>query len=130
MQSCFFVVPLYQRNKKQTTMLTDRITIYVPSTTDGNRPAKRLQKKVSKHVAKKFSCMFGGCTQQAATGYWMSDTKGLIPEKQNLIFAACTTADREKHLQDVLTIAKAICKYMKQEAVTVDNNGTLLFVEA
>lgn len=111
-------------------MLTDKVTIYVPSTTEGNKPAKRLQKKVSKHVAKKFSCMFGGCTQQAATGYWMSETKGLIPEKQNLIFAACTTEDREKHLQDVLTIAKAIAKYMKQEAVTVDNNGTLLFVEA
>lgn len=121
---------MYQRNKKQTTMLTDRVTIYVPSTTDGNRPAKRLQKKVSKHVAKKFSCMFGGCTQQTANGFWMSDTKGLIAEKQNLIFAACTPQDREKHLADVLTIAKAICKYMKQEAVTVDNNGTLLFVEA
>ena len=126
----FFVVPLYQRNKKQCTMLTDRITIYVPSTTEGNKPAKRLQKKVSKHVAKKFSCMFGGCTQQAANGFWMSDTKGLIAEKQNLIFSACTTEDRKKHLQDVLTIAKAICKYMKQEAVTVDNNGTLLFIEA
>lgn len=110
--------------------LSHRISIFVPSTFEGNKPAKRLQKKVSKHVAKKFSCMFGGCTQQAATGFWMSDTKGLIPEKQNIIFAACTKADREKHLADVLTIAKAICKYMKQEAVTVDNNGTLIFVEA
>jgi hypothetical protein len=117
-------------NKKQYTMLTDRVTIYVPSTTDGNKPAKRLQKKVSKHVAKKFSCMFGGCTQQTATGYWMSGTKGLIPEKQNLIFAACTPQDREKHLQDVMTIAKAICKHMKQEAVTVEINNTLYFVEA
>ena len=112
------------------TTLNNRVTIYVPSTYEGNKPAKRLQKKVSKHVAKKFSCMFGGCTQQAANGFWMSDTKGLIEEKQNLIYSACTTADREKHLQDVLTIAKAICKHMKQEAVTVDNNGTLLFVEA
>ena len=111
-------------------MLTDRVTIYVPSTTDGNRPAKRLQKKVSKHVAKKFSCMFGGCTQQAATGFWMSESKGLIPERQNLIYSACTPQDREKHLTDVVTIAKAIAKVMKQEAVTVDNNGTLLFVEA
>jgi hypothetical protein len=74
--------------------------------------------------------MFGGCTQQAATGYWMSGTKGLIPEKQNLIFAACTPQDREKHLQDVLTIAKAIAKHMKQEAVTVEINNTLYFVEA
>ena len=111
-------------------MLTDRFTIYVPSTKDGNKPAKRLQKKVSKHVARKFSCMFGGCTQQTANVFWMSDTKGLIAEKQNLIFAACTTADREKYLQDVLTIAKAICKYMKQKAVTVGINNTLYFVRA
>lgn len=111
-------------------MLTDRITIYVPSTKDGNKPAKRLQKRVSKHVAKKFSCMFGGYTQQTANGFWMSDEKGLIEEKQNLIYSACTAEDRERHLQDVLTIAKAICRYMKQEAVTVDNNGTLIFVEA
>ena len=111
-------------------MLTDKVTIYVPSTKEVNKPAKRLQKKVSKHVAKKFSCMFGGCTQQTANGFWMSDTKGLIAEKQNLIFAACTKADREKHLQDVLTIAKAICKYMKQEAVTVEIDGVLQFVTA
>ena len=112
------------------TTLNHRVTIYVPSTYEGNKPARRMARKATAHTARVFSALFGGATATTATGYWMSNTKGLIPEKQNLIFAACTTADREKHLADVLTIAKAICKYMKQEAVTVDNNGTLLFVGA
>lgn len=112
------------------TTLNHRVTIYVPSTCEGNKPAKRLQKKVSKHVAKKFSCMFGGCTQQAANGFWVSDTKGLIAEKQNLIFAACTEADREKNTARVFSLAKFICKYMRQEAVTVEIDNTLYFVEA
>ena len=69
-------------------MLTDRVTIYVPSTTEGNKPAKGLQKKVTKHTAKVFSRIFGGATSYKARGYWNSSEKGLI--------ADCTEADREK----------------------------------
>ena len=112
------------------TKLNNRVSIYVPSTTNGNKPAKRLQKKVTRHTAKVFSRLFGGCTAQAAQGFWVSSEKGLIAEGQQIIFAACTEADREKNTDRVFSLAKAICKYMKQEAVTVEINSTLYFVEA
>lgn len=111
-------------------MLTDRITIYVPSTKDGNKPAKGLQKRVTKHTARVFSRIFGGATAYKARGYWNSSEKGLIAEEQNIIFSACTEADREKNTARVFSLAKFICKYMKQEAVTVEINNTLYFVEA
>lgn len=110
--------------------LNNRVSIYVPSTIDGNKPAKRAQKKVTKHVAHVFSRIFGGATAYKANGYWSSSEKGLIAEEQNIIFAACTEADREKNEHRVFALAKFICKYMKQEAVTVEINNTLYFVEA
>lgn len=112
------------------TELNNRVSIYVPSTTDGNKPAKRLQKKVTKHTARVFSRIFGGATAYKARGYWNSSEKGLIAEEQNIIFSACTEADREKNTARVFSLAKFICKYMKQEAVTVEINNTLYFVEA
>lgn len=111
-------------------MLTDRVTIYVPSTTDGNKPAKGLQKRVTKHTARVFSRIFGGATSYKARGYWNSSEKGLIAEEQNIIFSACTKADREKNTARVFSLAKFICKYMRQEAVTVEIDNTLYFVEA
>lgn len=110
--------------------LNNRVSIYIPSTIDGNKPAKRAQKKVTKHVAHVFSRIFGGATAYKANGYWSSSEKGLIAEEQNIIFAACTEVDREKNEHRVFALAKFICKYMKQEAVTVEINNTLYFVEA
>ena len=110
--------------------LTNRIAIYVPSTYNGNKPARRLQKKACKHVAKYFCRYFGGSTATTATGFWQSETLGLIAENVTIIYANCTENDLQNNVQNVLTIAKAICKYMKQEAVTVEINNTLQFVEA
>ena len=110
--------------------LNHRICVFIPSTVDGNKPAKRLQKKVTKKAAKRFSLLFGGSTAQEATGFWNSPEKGLIQEKQILIFSNCTEADKTSKSEAVKTFAKAVCKFMRQEAVTVEIDGTLQFIEA
>ena len=89
-----------------------------------------MQKKATANACKRFSLMFGGSTTTKAVGYWFSSEKGLISEAQNLVYSYCTEAGKAAHLESVKTFAKAVCRWMKQEAVTVDNNGTLLFIEA
>ena len=110
--------------------LNHKICIYVPSTYEGNKPAKRMQKKAVKKAAVRFSRLFGGATATPAKGFWFSSEKGLIPEAQTLVYSYCTEADKTAHLESVKTFAKALCKWMKQEAVTVEVDNTMQFVEA
>ena len=110
--------------------LNHQIAVFVPSTFDGNKPAKRMQKKAVKHAARRFCRYFGGCTATTATGFWNSPTKGLIPERQVIVYANCTEADKAKYTEAVTTFAKALCRWMKQEAVTVQIDNALQFVEA
>lgn len=79
------------------TTLNHRVTIYVPSTYEGNKPARRMARKATAHTARVFSALFGGAT--------------------------ATTAR-------VIDTARALCRWMKQEAVTVEIDGTLQFVTA
>lgn len=110
--------------------LNHRIAVYVPSTFDGNKPARMMQRKATKKAARRLSALFGGATQTKALGYWVSSEKGLISERQNIVFSACTEQDKESKQEAVLTFARALCKWMKQEAVTVEIDGTMEFVEA
>ena len=110
--------------------LNHKICIYIPSTFDGNKPAKRMQKKATAKACKRFSLMFGGSTTTKAVGYWFSSEKGLIPEAQNLVYSYCTEADKNAHLESVKTFAKAVCRWMKQEAVSIEIDNTLQFIEA
>lgn len=112
------------------TTLNHRVTIYVPSTYEGNKPARRMARKATAHTARVFSALFGGATATTARGYWMSDKHGLIGETQTLVFSACTEADKEKHTARVIDTARALCRWMKQEAVTVEIDGVLQFVTA
>lgn len=112
------------------TTLNHRVSIYVPSTYEGNKPARRMARKATAHTARVFSALFGGATATQAAGYWVSDTRGLIKETQTLVFSACTEADKEKHTARVIDTARALCRWMKQEAVTVEIDGVLQFVTA
>lgn len=110
--------------------LNHRIAVYVPSTFDGNKPARMMQRRATKKAARRLSQLFGGATATQALGYWVSSEKGLIAERQNIVYSACTEEDKQTKLQAVLTFAQALCKWMKQEAVTVEIDGIMEFVEA
>lgn len=110
--------------------LNHRIAVYVPSTFEGNKPARMMQRRATKKAARRLSQLFGGATQTKALGYWVSSEKGLIAERQNIVYSACTEEDKQTKLQAVLTFAQALCKWMKQEAVTVEIDGELQFIEA
>lgn len=97
--------------------LPQRVALYVPGT-QGPDTATDNAAQVER-VAAEFSRMFGGATAQESTGFWMSDTAGLVRESVTIVYAACTAEQLEKHLPDVLTLAQQIKQDMAQEAVTI-----------
>ena len=65
---------------------------------------------------------------QESTGFWMSDTAGLVREAVTIVFSACTAAQLREHLPDVLQLAQQIKAEMQQEAISAEINGTLYII--
>ena len=97
--------------------LPQRVALYVPGT-QGPATATDNAAQVER-VARAFCGWFGGATAQESTGFWMSDTAGLVRESVTIVFAACTADQLRDRLPDVLTLAQQIKQDMAQEAVTI-----------
>lgn len=97
--------------------LPQRVALYVPGT-QGPATATDNAAQVER-VAREFCGWFGGATAQESTGFWMSDTAGLVRESVTIVFAACTAEQLREHLPDVLQLAQQIKAEMQQEAVTI-----------
>lgn len=97
--------------------LPQRVALYVPGT-QGPATATDNAAQVER-VARAFCGWFGGATAQESTGFWMSDTAGLVRESVTIVFAACTAEQLREHLPDVLQLAQQIKAEMQQEAVTI-----------
>ena len=103
--------------------LDHRIAIYVPGTVDTDKTADNRQQV--ERVAAEFSRMFGGATATTATGFWQSESAGLVAETTTIVYAACTAQQLEKHLADVVEIARQIKREMRQEAVSLECDSCL-----
>ena len=106
--------------------LPQRVALYVPSTTDTDKPTDNAAQV--ERVASRFCEMFGGATAQESTGFWMSDTAGLVREAVTIVFSACTAAQLREHLPDVLQLAQQIKAEMQPAAVSAEINGTLYII--
>lgn len=106
--------------------LPQRVALYVPGT-QGTATATDNAAQVER-VARAFCGWFGGATAQESTGFWMSDTAGLVREAVTIVYAACTADQLRDRLPDVLTLAQQIKQDMAQEAVSVELNGTLYII--
>ena len=106
--------------------LPERVALYVPSTTDPDKPTDNAAQV--ERVAREFCEMFGGATAQQSTGYWLSDTAGLVREAVTIVYAACTAAQLRDHLPDVLQLAQQIKAEMQQEAVSITVNEALYII--
>lgn len=106
--------------------LTHRVAVYVPGT-QGVSAAADNTAQVRK-IAAAMSGYFGGATAQEVTGYWMSERAGLVAESVTIVYAACTKAQRDAHLPQVLELAQDIKREMQQEAVSVELDGTLYII--
>lgn len=108
--------------------LKNKVEIYVPSTYNGNKPARIMQHFKVKKIAKALSGMFGGATATRAEGYYISDTKGLIKERQMIVFACCDDEGLIQYKEQVKQLAEGLRDEMKQEAITITINGEMSFI--
>lgn len=106
--------------------LPQRVALYVPGT-QGPATATDNAAQVER-IAAEFSRWFGGATAQESTGFWMSDTAGLVREAVTIVYAACTAEQLRERLPDVLTLAQQIKAEMQQEAISAEINGTLYII--
>lgn len=106
--------------------LPQRVALYVPGT-QGPATATDNAAQVER-VARAFCGWFGGATAQQSTGYWLSESAGLVREAVTIVYAACTAAQLREHLPDVLTLAQQIKAEMQQEAISAEINGTLYII--
>lgn len=105
--------------------LDSRVAIYVPSTTDTDKPADNRQQV--EDVAAKMSAMFGGATATEARGYWVSQSAGLVGEAVTIVYSNAAAEDIERHGAEIVAICRKIKREMKQEAVSL-SIGERLFI--
>ena len=124
--------PPYLCSRNQTTnnmtTLKNKVEIYVPSTYDGNKPARIMQAFKVKKIAKALAAMFGGATATRAEGYYISDTKGLIKERQMIVFACCDDEGLIQYTEQVKNLAAGLRDEMKQESIAITINGEMSFI--
>ena len=76
--------------------LPERVALYVPSTTDTDKPTENAAQV--ERVAREFCGWFGGATAQQSAGYWVSDNAGLVRESVTIVYAACTAEQLRERL--------------------------------
>lgn len=106
--------------------LSCEVAIFVPSTNNVNEAIDNVNEV--NEVLAKLSGIFGGATASPALGGWISQSAGLVTEKVTIIYANCTSDQLEEHLNEVITIARDLCKKMSQECISVRVNGKLGFI--
>ena len=106
--------------------LSSKVTVYVPSTMDIN-----VSVDTSAYVddcATLLSNCFGGATSCETLGYWTSPSKGLVKERTVMVYAYCSDADLQAHIESVLDFCVAMKAELKQDSVALEINGEMYFV--
>ncbi len=108
--------------------LGSKVTIYVPATT-GIKQAADNSAQVDATL-KLLSDLFGGATSTNALGAWVSPTAGLVKEHTTMVFAYCNTEQLEAAIGQIVDYCEALCKEMTQDAIALEINGEMYFIEA
>ena len=107
--------------------LKSKITVYIPATVNINETIDNTE-FVNKAATLLSEC-FGGATSTEALGYWVSDTAGLVKENTTMVFAYAGEDDLKKNLDKVIDFCQDLKTEMKQDAVALELNGEMFFIE-
>ena len=106
--------------------LSSKITVYIPSTTDINKPIDNTQ--YVENVATLLSNYFGGATSCETLGYWVSPKMGLVKERTTQVFAYCSDKDLQEHAEKVIDFCENMKVELSQDAIALEINGEMYFV--
>lgn len=106
--------------------LASRIAIYIPGT-DG--VSEKSDNTVwIERAASLLSELFGGATATEAAGYWMSEAVGLVKEATTLIYSYCQSELLDVGMEKVVEFATRMKSELKQEAVSLEVDGSLYLI--
>lgn len=106
--------------------LACRLTVYVPATVNVN---EQIDNRIFVDAtAKLLSTCFGGATSTHAVGYWQSTNGELVHENTTLVFAYCTQADLQLHIDGIYKHCQQLREQMKQEAIALEVNGEMYLI--
>lgn len=108
-------------------MLRKSFKIYVPSTVNVNQSVDNSA--YVEKTARFLSDKFGGCTCMPAHGSWVANDKSLVVENVTICYAFCNAVAYYKSIAEVKKFAQELCAEMSQEAISVEFNNKLSFVE-
>lgn len=106
--------------------LSSKVTVYVPSTCDINKPVDTSEWVDG--CATLLSNCFGGATSTETLGYWTSPTCGLVKERSIMVFAYCSDTDLQEKIETVIDFCEAMKKELKQDAIAMEINGEMYFI--
>ena len=106
--------------------LSSKVTVYIPSTTDINKPIDNTQ--YVNECASLLSECFGGATSTPALGYWISNTAGLVKENTTMIFAYASDSDLQANIEKVITFCENLKVELTQDAIALEINGEMYFI--
>jgi len=107
------------------TCLKERVAIYIPSTININEEVDNTF--YVNEILTKFSEIFGGATAINADGAWVSNKKGLVIEKNKIVYSYCDRLTNEK-IDEVLNICQWLKQELRQEAISLVINNQLYFI--
>ena len=105
------------------------VKIYVPSTSNVIESDLTKAQHFTDYCLTQLARMFGGATAQQAQGAWISPVHGLVKEPIVIVFAFCSQESLDQYRGDVFQLAAEIAMEMKQEAVSVEIDNGLYFVD-
>lgn len=108
--------------------LNCRWAVYVPSTRDVNKEVDNTEEVL--RVIGEMTDLFGGATSTPAIGGWRCADGSVVTERVDIVYAFCTTEKAVAKALDVVKIAQRLCRDYGQEAVTVEYNGQVAFIDA
>ena len=112
---------------KKYVKLSSRVALYVPGTIDINHATDTGAWVAT--IQSAFAEMFGGATASAAAGYWMSEQVNLVSEDVTIVYSYSDTETLKTAIHKVLALAHEMKTALRQEAVSLEVNGSLYFIE-
>ncbi len=108
--------------------LSSKVGIGIPTTTDVDNPADTAS--YVEETGKQFCKWFGGATVEKTHGGYVTTEGKLVLEPIFWVISYCTTLQLESFLKQVLELAEAICRELRQESVAVIINNRMVLVTA
>ena len=104
--------------------LSHKVAAYIPATININEQIDNT--KYVEKMATIMSETFGGATATPASGFWMSDTAGLVKERTTIVFAYAESLD---NIDPVVEYLLTLKKELHQDAMALELDGKMYFLK-